>query len=81
MVADILGVVKLFEPDNNKVPPDPALYQSITPNPLDADKATVPAPHLELLVPAGTAGIALMVAVTAVLVADTQPVMVFLVSA
>ena len=40
----------------------------------DADKATVPVPHLAALVPVGADGTAFMVAVTAVLVADVQPV-------
>ena len=39
----------------------------------DADKFTVPVPHLAALVPAGADGTAFTVAVTAVLVVDTQP--------
>ena len=39
-----------------------------------ADKTTVPVPHLAALVPVGADGTAFMVAVTAVLVADIQPV-------
>ena len=39
-----------------------------------ADKPTVPLPHLAALVPVGADGTAFMVAVTAVLVADLQPV-------
>jgi len=39
-----------------------------------ADKPTVPVPHLAALVPVGADGTAFTVAVTAVLVADTQPV-------
>ena len=46
-----------------------------------ADILTIPVEHLAPLVPAGAAGNALTVAVTAVLVADTQPVVVFLASA
>ena len=42
---------------------------------------TVPVPHLELSVPVGGLGTALTVAVTAVLVAEVQPVVVFLVCA
>jgi len=38
----------------------------------DADKATVPVPHLAALVPVGADGAAFTVAVTAVLV-DVQP--------
>ena len=40
----------------------------------EADKPTVPVPHLAALVPVGADGTAFTVAVTAVLVADTQPV-------
>ena len=67
----MLGVVKLL-PDPNNVPPVEALYHLIVPVP-DADKATVPVPHLAPSVPVGADGAAFTVAVTAVLVADTQP--------
>ena len=40
----------------------------------DADKLTVPVPHLAPSVPVGADGTAFTVAVTAVLVADIQPV-------
>ena len=40
----------------------------------DADKPIVPGPHLAPFVPAGADGTAFTVAVTALLVADTQPV-------
>ena len=40
----------------------------------DAEIFTVPAPHLAALVPVGADGTAFTVAVTAVLVADVQPV-------
>ena len=40
----------------------------------DADKPTVPVPHLEASVPLGEVGTAFTVAVTAVLVEDVQPV-------
>ena len=68
----MLGVVKLL-PDSNNVPPVEASYHLIVPVP-DADKPTVPVPHLAALVPVGADGTAFMVAVTAVLVADLQPV-------
>ena len=42
---------------------------------------TVPVPHLDAPEPDGATGIALMVATTAVLVAETQPEVVFLASA
>ena len=65
------GVVNVA-PDPNKIVPV-ASYQLIVP-PLhpDALRLTVPVPHLELFVPVGTPGIAITVAVTAVL-ADVQP--------
>ena len=63
-------MVKLFPLPNN-VPPVDALYHLIVPVP-DADKLTVPVPHLAALVPVGADGTAFTVAVTAVLV-DTQP--------
>jgi hypothetical protein len=78
----MFGVVKL-EPVPNNVPPADALYQSIVvPAALVAEIVTEPGPHLEALTgdvaPAGTA---LMDAVTAVLLAETHPVLVFLVCA
>lgn len=76
----MLGVVKLFEPLNRAVPPVEAAYQSITLPDDVAEINTVPVPHLELLLPVGTVVI-LTVAVTAVLVADKQPVLTFLASA
>ena len=73
------GVVKLFEPVNNNVPPDAASYQSmVSPAPGVAEIFTVPVPHLELPVPVGAAGTAFTVAVTVALVAETHPVVVFL---
>ena len=78
----MLGVVKLVDPFNSSVPPVDASYQStVVPAALDADIVTVPVPHLELPVPVGAAGTVLTVATTAVLVADIQPVVVFLVCA
>ena len=75
----MLGVVKLVDPLNSNVPPVEASYQSmVVPAALDADIVTVPVPHLELPVPVGAAGTALIVATTGVLVADIQPVVVFL---
>jgi len=78
----MLGVIKLDNPLNSSVPPVDASYQStVVPAALDADIVTVPVPHLELAVPVGAAGTVLTVATTAVLVADIQPVVVFLVCA
>jgi len=78
----MLGVVKLVDPLNSNVPPVDASYQStVVPAALDADIVTVPVPHLELPVPVGAAGTVFTVATTAVLVADIQPVVVFLVCA
>ena len=75
----MLGVVKLAPLPNN-VPADAASYQSIVVPPgLVADIVTVPGPHLEPLTGAvAAAGIAFTVAVTAVLVVEIQPVVVFL---
>jgi len=79
VVAVILGVVKLVLPDNNNIPPVGESYQSVVvPAPSTADIFTVPVPQREPLVPVGAAGNALTVAVTAVLVADMHPVVVFL---
>ena len=82
----MLGVVKLVtpEPAESTVPPVAAAYQSmVSPLLTVAVKATSPGPHrLKDPVPTdGTAGTALIVAVTAVLVGDTQFVEVFLASA
>jgi hypothetical protein len=78
----MLGVVKLADPLNSNAPPVDASYQStVVPAALDADIVTVPVPHLELLVPVGAAGTVFTVATTGVLVADIQPVVVFLVCA
>ena len=78
----MLGVIKLDNPLNSSVPPVDASYQStVVPAALDADIVTVPVPHLELAVPVGAAGTVFTVATTAVLVADIQPVVVFLVCA
>ena len=68
----MLGVVKLFPLPNND-PPVSATYHFIVPVPV-ADKLTVPVPHLTAPVPVGADGAAFTVAVTSVLVADTQPV-------
>jgi hypothetical protein len=75
----MLGVVKLAPVPNN-VPADAASYQSmVVPAALVADIVTVPVPHLEPLTGAvAAAGTAFIVAVTAVLVAEIQPVVVFL---
>ena len=78
----MLGVVKLVDPLNSSVPPvDPSYQSTVVPAALDADIVTVPVPHLELPVPVGAAGTVFTVATTAVLVADIQPVVVFLVCA
>ena len=77
----MLGVVKLVVPvpPARTAPPDAAAYQSmVSPAPGVAEMVTVPVPHLAAPAPEGAAGRAFMVAVTAVLVAETQPVVVFL---
>ena len=72
-----------LEPVANNTPPVDALYQSIVvPATLVAEIVTEPGPHLEPLTGnVAAAGTALTVAVTAVRVADRQPVLVFLVCA
>jgi hypothetical protein len=79
----MLGVVKVVVPvpPARTTPPDTAAYQSIvSPAPAAADIVTVPVPHRCPFTGAvGAAGAALTVAVTGVLVADMQPVVVFLV--
>ena len=78
----MLGVVKLDVFVANAVPPEAAAYQSIvSPAPGVAEIVTVPVPHLELPAPDGADGTAFTVAVTAVLVAEIHPVVVFLASA
>ena len=60
------------------VPPEATLNQAtVAPAGAVADKVTVPAPHLETLLAVGTTGMAFTVAITATLVADTHPVVVF----
>ena len=69
-------------PDNNAEPPEEAAYQSIVSPALGvAEIFTVPVPHLEPFDPEGAEGTVLIVAVTAVLVAEMQLVVVFLASA
>jgi len=69
VVADIPGVVKLFDPLNNKVPPVNALYQSmVSPAPGVAVNVTVPVPQRATGVTDGATGNGLMVAVTKVVV-------------
>ena len=84
VVAAILGVVNDVTPDppDNVEPPAEVAYQSIvTPGPTAAEILTVPEPQRAPDVPVGADGVALTVAVTAALVAEIQPVMVFLASA
>ena len=82
MVADNTGEVKL-KPVPTSVPPAAASYQSIvSPAFTAAEIITVPGPHLEPLTGfPGTEGTGFIIAVTAILVADTHPVVVFFVSA
>jgi hypothetical protein len=60
----------------NRFPPVAASYQSIVVGVLllDAEMVTVPGPHREPLVPVALFGSAFIVATTAVLVAEIQPV-------
>ena len=59
-----------------RVPPVDASYQSIVVGVLllDAEIVTVPGPHRDAFVPVALFGSALIVATTAVLVAEIQPV-------
>jgi hypothetical protein len=81
----MLGVVNdvVPVPPANTAPPVAAAYQSIvSPAPTLADMTTVPVPHLEPLTGlVGAAGTVFTVAVTATLVAEVHPVVVFLTSA
>jgi len=77
VVNDVVPV-----PPARTAPPDAAAYQSIvSPAPAVPDIITVPVPHLEPSVPVGGDGIGFTVAVTATLVTEIQPVVVFLTSA
>ena len=61
------------------MPPEAAAYQSIvSPAPGVEVIVTVPVPHLAAPEPDGADGIALTVAVMAVLVAEVQPTVIFL---
>ena len=71
----MLGVVYDNEVDANAVPLVEAAYQSIVSKLLGvAEIATTPVEHLDAFVPVGADGTTFTVAVTAVLVADVQPV-------
>ncbi len=82
-MVEILGVVNVVTPvpPDNTVPPDDAAYQS-TVQPagtLVTPILTVPVPHLLPLDAVANPGALFTVAVTAVLVVDVHPVVVFLV--
>ena len=82
----MLGVVKVVVPvpPASTLPPEAAAYQSMVKLAPGAatEIFTVPVPHLAPPVaPVGAAGRVFTVAVTAVLVAETQPVAVVLTSA
>ena len=84
VVAAILGVVNDVTPvpPVSTVPPEVAAYQSmVAPVLAVAASTTVPVPHLEPSVVDATVGNVFTVAITAVLVAEIQPVVEFLVSA
>jgi hypothetical protein len=72
----IIGVVKLV-PVPKEAPPVEVAYQLMVPAAVVACKVTVPDTHTEAPVVLAIVGIAFIVATTAVLVADTQPVLVF----
>ena len=83
VVVEILGVVNVVVPvpPLSKLPPLAAAYQSIVQpeGTLVTPIATVPVPHLDPFEAEANAGIACIVAVTAVRELLTQPVVVFLV--
>ncbi len=72
----MLGVVKLV-PVPKEAPPVEAVYQLIVPAAVVACRVTVPDTHKEPPVVLEIVGIAFIVATTAVLVADTHPVLLF----
>ena len=78
-VAEILGVVNEVTPvpPVNGEPPEAAAYQSmVSPDPAVAERVTVPVLQREAPVPLGAEGLLFTVAVTAVRLEDTQPVVV-----
>ncbi len=67
---------------DNEVPAVAALYQvTVPPAGAVADRMTEPAPHFDAATPTGAVGNGFTVTKSAVLVADTQPVRVFIDSA
>ena len=63
----------------NAAPPEEAAYQSmVSTAPGVAEMVTVPVPHLDAPAPAGATGTVFTVAITAILVADIHPLVVFL---
>jgi hypothetical protein len=73
VVAEMLGVVKL-DPVAKATPPLLAANQDKVPAEAVADKTAVPVPQIAVGVTPVMVGIVLTVAITAVLVADVQPV-------
>jgi hypothetical protein len=72
VVVEMLGVVKLV-PVPTILPAVAASYQVKVPAEAVADKTAVPVPQIEAGVEAVMVGIGLTVAITAVLVAEVQP--------
>ena len=78
MVDNKLGVEKLVDPEANAVPPEAAAYQSaVAPALTTVESEAIPL-HIVLGVTLVTVGTELIVAVTAVLLDEIQPVVVFL---
>ncbi len=74
MLAVVYGLLV-----DNAVPPEAAAnHATVAPVGGVAVNTTVPVPHLDTSLAVGKAGVAVIVAVTMVLVADTQPVAVIL---
>jgi hypothetical protein len=72
VVVEMIGVVKLV-PVPTILPAVAASYQVKVPAEAVADKTAVPVPQIEAGVEAVMVGIGLTVAITAVLVAEVQP--------
>ena len=69
-------------PLDNAVPPLEVAYQSIvSPDPAEALNVTVPVPHRVTFVAVGIDASEFTIALSAFLIAETQPVVVFLASA
>ena len=79
VVAEMLGIMNDVTPvpPASGDPPVAAAYQStVSPAPAEAVRVRVPVPQREAPVAEGAVGLLLTVAITAVRLADTQPVVI-----